>query len=116
MAHAQTVHDAAKYYIPHGSKWPAIGAMALFTTMLGVALLLMDAAAWRWVLVLGLAAVIYMFVGWFRAVIDESEHGLYNEGVDRSFRMGMMWFIFSEVRSEERRVGKECSSRWSAAD
>src|SRR5688572_7877419 len=97
MAHAQTVHDAARYYIPHGSQWPAIGALALFPTMLGVALLLMDAAAWRWVLVLGLAAVIYMFVGWFRAVIDESEHGLYNEGVDRSFRMGMMWFIFSEV-------------------
>ena len=97
MAQAQTVHDAAKYYIPHGSKWPAIGAVALFTTMLGVALLLMDAVAWRWVLVLGLAAVIYMFVGWFRTVIDESEHGLYNEGVDRSFRMGMMWFIFSEV-------------------
>jgi cytochrome c oxidase subunit 3 len=46
---------------------------------------------------IGLAAVAYMFFGWFGTVIDESERGLYNSGVDRSFRMGMSWFIFSEV-------------------
>jgi len=89
--------DAGKYYIPHGSKWPAVGAIALFTTMLGVALLLNGVGAWPWVFGIGLAAVIYMFIGWFGTVISESEQGLYNEGVDRSFRMGMMWFIFSEV-------------------
>jgi cytochrome c oxidase subunit 3 len=38
-----------------------------------------------------------MFFGWFGTVIGESEGGLYNTGVDRSFRMGMSWFIFSEV-------------------
>ncbi len=97
MAQAHTVQDTGRYYIPHGSKWPAIGAVALFTTMLGVAMLLTGVAAWPWVFGLGLAAVVYMFIGWFSAVIDESEEGLYNEGVDRSFRMGMMWFIFSEV-------------------
>ena len=97
MAQAHTVQDTGRYYIPHGSKWPAIGAVALFTTMLGVAMLLTGVAAWPWVFGIGLAAVVYMFIGWFSAVIDESEEGLYNEGVDRSFRMGMMWFIFSEV-------------------
>jgi len=45
----------------------------------------------------GLLAVTYMFVGWFGTVIGESQAGMYNDGVDRSFRMGMMWFIFSEV-------------------
>ena len=38
-----------------------------------------------------------MFVGWFGTVIRESEGRFYNAAVDRSFRMGMMWFIFSEV-------------------
>jgi cytochrome c oxidase subunit 3 len=38
-----------------------------------------------------------MFYGWFGTVISENQAGMYNEGVDRSFRMGMMWFIFSEV-------------------
>ena len=97
MAHAQTAEVADKYYIPHGSKWPAVGAAAFFTTMLGVALLLMGVTAWPWVLGAGFAAVLYMFAGWFGTVIDESERGRYGEGVDRSFRMGMMWFIFSEV-------------------
>jgi cytochrome c oxidase subunit III len=97
MAHAETIPQADKYYIPHGSKWPAVGAMALFTTMLGAALLLNGVSVWPWVFVAGLALVTYMFVGWFGAVIDESVHGRHNEGVERSFRMGMMWFIFSEV-------------------
>jgi len=38
-----------------------------------------------------------MFFGWFGTVIGESQAGTYNADVDRSFRMGMMWFIFSEV-------------------
>jgi len=38
-----------------------------------------------------------MFFGWFPTVIGESQTGTYNQEVDRSFRMGMMWFIFSEV-------------------
>jgi cytochrome c oxidase subunit 3 len=41
--------------------------------------------------------VAFMFAGWFGTVIKESESRFYNEAVDRSFRMGMMWFIFSEV-------------------
>jgi cytochrome c oxidase subunit 3 len=97
MAHAHTAHDAGKYYIPHGSKWPIVGSVSLFVTMLGVALLLNGVNIAPWILLLGLLAVIYMFFGWFGTVIGESEGGLYNEGVDRSFRMGMMWFIFSEV-------------------
>ena len=38
-----------------------------------------------------------MFFGWFYTVIGENQHGIFNAQVDRSFRMGMMWFIFSEV-------------------
>ena len=97
MAQAHTAHGGDKYYIPHGSKWPIVGSVALFTTMLGAAALLNGAAFAPWILYLGLAAVAYMFFGWFGTVIGESEGGMYNAGVDRSFRMGMMWFIFSEV-------------------
>jgi cytochrome c oxidase subunit 3 len=38
-----------------------------------------------------------MLFGWFGTVIRESEGGIYNADVDTSFRMGMGWFIFSEV-------------------
>ena len=45
----------------------------------------------------GFALVVYMFIGWFGTVIGENQQGMYGLDVDRSFRMGMMWFIFSEV-------------------
>jgi cytochrome c oxidase subunit 3 len=41
--------------------------------------------------------LIVMMFGWFGQVIGESEGGQYNLRVDGSFRLGMMWFIFSEV-------------------
>jgi cytochrome c oxidase subunit 3 len=97
MAHAHSAHDAGKYYIPHGSKWPIVGSVSLFVTMLGVASWLNGVSVGPWILLVGLLAVAYMFFGWFGTVIGESQAGVYNDGVDKSFRMGMMWFIFSEV-------------------
>src|SRR3954469_3540358 len=97
QAHAPTSTASAKYYVPHGSPWPIIGSIALFTTVGGGALWLNHVHAGPWVVTLGLALLAFMFIGWFGTVIRESESRLYNEAVDRSFRMGMMWFIFSEV-------------------
>ncbi len=45
----------------------------------------------------GIALLLFMMFGWFGTVIRESLQGYYNKQVDTSFRMGMMWFIFSEV-------------------
>jgi cytochrome c oxidase subunit 3 len=45
----------------------------------------------------GAAIIIFMMIGWFGEVIAESEGGRYNNQVDMSFRLGMIWFIFSEV-------------------
>jgi cytochrome c oxidase subunit 3 len=45
----------------------------------------------------GAVVLLVMLFGWFGTVIRESEGGLYNDQVDMSFRMGMGWFIFSEV-------------------
>ena len=83
------------YYIPEPSRWPIVGSIALFVTFIGAGLLLNGATPI--VLYIGLAAVIYMFHGWFSDVIKESMGGNYNKQVDISFRWGMSWFIFSEV-------------------
>jgi cytochrome c oxidase subunit III len=96
QAHSSPV-ASDKYYVPHGSPWPIVGSIALFTTVGGAALWLNNVGAGPWVVTLGLALLAFMFIGWFGTVIRESEGRLYNEAVDRSFRMGMMWFIFSEV-------------------
>ena len=98
MAHAQTTPAPAdKYYVPHSSPWPIVGSVALFTTVAGASLWLNDAGIGPTVFAFGLALLAFMFGGWFGAVIKESESRVYNQKVDRSFRMGMMWFIFSEV-------------------
>ena len=98
MAHAQTaIASAEKYYVPHHSPWPIFGSFSLFTGVVGASLWLNDVAAGPWVFGLGVLLLFTVFAGWFGAVISESEGRLYNDAVDRSFRMGMMWFIFSEV-------------------
>jgi cytochrome c oxidase subunit 3 len=97
MAHAHDTPAADKYYVPHGSPWPIFGSVALFLTMIGASMMLNHSGVGGWIFSAGLLLVIIMFIGWFARVIDESEGKLYNAAVDRSFRMGMMWFIFSEV-------------------
>jgi cytochrome c oxidase subunit 3 len=85
-----------KYYVPHGTRWPIIGSIGLFTGFVGVSILLNGGSAAPLAL-LGAAILIVMMFLWFGEVIGESERGTYNEQVDKSFRMGMMWFILSEV-------------------
>ena len=92
MAHVEN-----SYYIPHGTKWPIMGSIGLFTLMVGFATMLNGWSDGVTVLIVGVAIVIFMMVLWFRGVITESESGTYNHQVDISFRWGMGWFIFSEV-------------------
>ncbi len=96
MANAPVTPDGQKYYIPHDSQWPIVGSVALFTMMLGAILYLNDVYP-GWIFLPGAVLLAVMFFGWFRTVIDENQAGIFNLQVDRSFRMGMMWFIFSEV-------------------
>ena len=85
------------YYIPDGSKWPIVGTLSLFITFLGGAMMFNSVDSGKYVLIIGLAALTYMFAGWFADVISESIAGKYSKQVDVSFRMGMGWFILSEV-------------------
>ena len=95
---AQTTHDDPNvYYVPHHSPWPFVGSITLFTTMVGVANWLNGHAWGQPVFFIGFVATLAVLFGWFGNVISESIAGKYNEKVDASFRMGMMWFIFSEV-------------------
>ena len=85
------------YYIPHGSYWPIVGSIGLALLLIGFARLLTDAPAGPVMMSAGFTLTLVMLFGWFGAVIGESLSGRYNAQVDRSFRWGMVWFIFSEV-------------------
>jgi len=92
---SSTSHD--HYYVPHGSHWPIVGSIGLLFLMVGVSNWLNGGDVGFWVMMLGFATIITMVVGWFGTVIGENQSGVYNAQVDTSFRMGMFWFIFSEV-------------------
>ncbi|EGM68011.1 cytochrome c oxidase polypeptide III [Shewanella sp. HN-41] len=94
-----TKHET--YYVPAQSVWPIIGAIGLFLIAFGagnfVQQLKSGASGGGYILLAGIAVILFMLVGWFRTVINESTTGLYSHQMDRSFRQGMSWFIFSEV-------------------
>ncbi|WIH23343.1 cytochrome c oxidase subunit 3 [Photobacterium damselae] len=87
------------YYVPDSSIWPIVGAVALFLIALGAGTTVGNLLAGNgpWILLTGLGILLIMLFGWFRDVIIESMQGLYSSQLDRSFRQGMSWFIFSEV-------------------
>jgi len=88
---------ATGYYIPHEAKWPIVGSIGLFTFFMGFGTWLNGGALGKEMLIAGSIIIVVMMFGWFGTVIKESESGAYNAQVDTSFRMCMMWFIFSEV-------------------
>ena len=86
-----------RYYVPHGSHWPIVGSIGLFFLMVGVSSWLNGSDLGFWIMMGGVAVMVFMLAGWFGTVIAENQSNLYNSQVDMSFRMGMFWFIFSEV-------------------
>ncbi len=85
------------YYVPEGSKWPIIGVVGIFLTVLGIAFSVNDITIGSYMSIAGLLVIGYLFFGWFGDVIDESMSGKYSAQVDISFRQGMIWFITSDI-------------------
>ena len=85
------------YYLPEPSPWPLVASVGLFVLAGGFIMLLHDVNIAPWVMLAGGLIIAFMMFGWFGVVVQESEGGRYNAHVDISFRMGMLWFIFSEV-------------------
>ncbi|MFZ0219401.1 MAG: cytochrome c oxidase subunit 3 [Candidatus Aquirickettsiella sp.] len=83
------------YYVPVQSAWPIIGALALLFLAFGS--LNFDK---HWGLIatlIGLAGLVFMLSGWLWNVTQESNTGLYNQQMDKTFRWGMLWFLISEL-------------------
>jgi len=85
------------YYLPNPSPWPIITSAGLFSLALGFVLGINGVGFGKWIAMAGAAVLIWVMFRWFGEVIGESEGGKYDAQVDRSFRWGMSWFIFSEV-------------------
>lgn len=89
--------ESGHYYVPSPSGWPIVGSTALLFMGFGAAMTMNKLELGYGLLAVGFAILIYMIFGWFGTVARESESGKYGTDVDKSFRWGMSWFIFSEV-------------------
>lgn len=95
------------YYVPEQSPWPFITAVALFLVAFGAAnfvqqhsgsgIVTNEGSSGSYILPIGLFGIVLMMYVWFRDTIKESLTNMNSNQMDRSYRMGMMWFIFSEV-------------------
>ena len=88
----------AAYYLPTPSSWPLKASIALICMLGGMANWLHDEWFGPYLCGFGLLMLFYVVYGWFGMVIRENRAGLtLQPQVEKSFRWGMCWFIFSEV-------------------
>ena len=90
-----SAHSKDHYYVPESSSYPFLCSIALFCIAMGAASMLNGYSFAPTLMSAGFLGMAVLLFIWFRSVIIESPD--YNMDVDRSFRMGMSWFIFSEV-------------------
>lgn len=85
----------SSYYVPEQSAWPIIGALALLFLAFGS---LNIEKLWGLIaFIVGVAGLVFMLSGWLWNVTQESNAGLYNRQMDKTFRWGMCWFLISEL-------------------
>lgn len=88
-------HSKDHYFVPDSSIYPFACSIALFCIAMGGASYLNNLSFGPNLMLIGFAGMGVLLFRWFGSVIKESPD--YNLDVDKSFRMGMSWFIFSEV-------------------
>ena len=93
-----TTPDAKRhYFVPAASHYSTFLSWGIFLLAAGFVFRLNGVPPGLWSMLIGTALILYVIVGWFGEVIRESLGGLYTQWEDRSYRIGMLWFIFSEV-------------------
>ena len=89
--------DPTRYFVPDPSYYPFVLTAGLFALVVGVWGYLEEKHVGVLPVLVGAAAAIFIIYRWFYKVSHESEGGFYGAQVDRTFRWGMSFFIFSEV-------------------
>lgn len=114
------------YYVPHSSPWPFLGALILFITVLGAAAFIQKhgvtelshslqatgAGKLSFLLPIGVLGTLTLMFFWFRDTARESLANMNSAQMDRSYRQGMTWFIFSEVMFFAAFFGALFYARW----
>jgi cytochrome c oxidase subunit 3 len=91
MAHEKN-HD---YHILSPSPWPVLAALGAFIMLFGGVLFMNDSGPW--LMLIGLALVLYVMYAWWADVVAESRAGDHTPVVQIGLRYGVILFIVSEA-------------------
>lgn len=97
MSSAPTTEAKGHYFVPAAANYSTYLSAGIFLLALGFIFRLNGVPSGAWSMVLGFGLIVYVLIGWFGQVISENLRGVYTAWEDRSYRIGMVWFIFSEV-------------------
>lgn len=112
------------YYVPASSPWPMLGAFILFILVVGAANVIQthgvteltkstgNKGYLNFLFPIGLAGVFFLMWKWFGDTVKESLSNMNSAQMDRSYRQGMTWFIFSEVMFFAAFFGALFYARW----
>lgn len=99
-------HSNNQYYVPHGSIYPSIISVGLLSLASGFIFSLATDKSkelaylytpGKWMMIFGALLILTMVFKWMGSVISESMTGKYKGWEDKSFRIGMIVFICSEI-------------------
>ena len=97
MTNPPATHAKGHYFVPATSNYSTYLSSGIFLLALGFIFRINDVPAGLWSMLIGAAMITYVIFGWFGQTISENRSGRYTAWEDRSYRIGMVWFIFSEV-------------------
>jgi cytochrome c oxidase subunit 3 len=112
------------YYVPASSPWPFLSSLVLFILVLGAANFIQshgvtdlsrglgNKGSLNFLLPIGVLGILLMMFLWFRDTARESMANMNSAQMDRSYRQGMTWFIFSEVMFFAAFFGALFYARW----
>ena len=92
----ETQNANPPYFVPSPSLYPNVINWGLFLLALGFVLKL-NALSGVLLMLAGTVLVLYGSLAWVSDVVCENERGLYRKWEDRSFRVGMGYFIGAEL-------------------
>ncbi len=89
--------QASHYYVPHSSSRPICMAITFLGTGFGTAAWVNNAFFGKWITLTSILSFLVILYLWFQESISEFRRGLHNNQIEMSYRIGMAWFIFSEI-------------------
>lgn len=94
----------SSYYVPDSSYFPIVASFGLIGMAAGGGGMMNHMSSGgvgyafpHLVFLVGTLLLAFVLFNWFSKVVVESRAGMYSPQMDKSFRWGMSWFIFSEV-------------------